>query len=739
VDGFLQGLQREHRRFSTRPLRIFIDRDEIDVMDDWRRKILGSLRDSLLFVAFLSPDYFRSRYCRWEWQAWLEHERQRFVFGEGIAPIYFKKAPRFDNKEDDDPLAGWISDLRRRNYFDLRPFVSRGVAVFEEEDLRLRLEALDHSLAERIDRVGRSIEAPGHIRRRNPRFVGRVDELAKLREMLASRRVGIVTAVQGLGGVGKTSLVEEYAHAFAGEYPGGRWELDCSGRRNLAEALASLSSQFGLELTPQELVDQNSQVARLLRELYDRSVRGAADWNSRPGRPKDVPPVVPTCLLIFDNVDAPALLDDAALATLPEAAWLHVLATTRREPSAFGGESDKRSFLRLDVLDEDSAVALIAHHQLNGNFENDAEQEAAREIVHRLDGFTLAVEAVAVYLGFHAPVPGCPSQDSGISCAAFLKRLQAEGVDAPDRIALEPGVTARITHHEKSFRATLSPTLEELRAVESYVLAIASILPADSIALPWLRIVAAERFPELGAEPPPGYPAEWVALERKLIGLRLFRASAEPHVVRMHRMVHELVTERCADVRESAFAQLLGFAEGRALAFSENPPIDGLWEYQPLVACAIQWLQDKHLRALRLADRVASLANARWHFEVLDKLARVLYQLGKKQEALLLLEEAAKKASVYEAGMEGIVFEGSTGPSKEKIIMNRYEALLNEVGLSPEERELRLRSYQKFAEDIFAKIGNSRLRSHLPSSETAVSGVPRMGLRERLRRWFRRS
>ncbi len=58
----------DHRRFSTEPLRIFFDTAEIRDMDDWRHRILGGLRSSKVLLVCLSPNYFASAYCRWEWE-----------------------------------------------------------------------------------------------------------------------------------------------------------------------------------------------------------------------------------------------------------------------------------------------------------------------------------------------------------------------------------------------------------------------------------------------------------------------------------------------------------------------------------------------------------------------------------------------------------------------------------------------------------------------------------------------
>ena len=57
----------------------------------------------------------------------------------------------------------------------------------------------------------------------NPHFIGRTANLRMLREnFVTPGHIGVVTAVNGVGGLGKTALAIEYAHAFADEYGGGR-------------------------------------------------------------------------------------------------------------------------------------------------------------------------------------------------------------------------------------------------------------------------------------------------------------------------------------------------------------------------------------------------------------------------------------------------------------------------------------------------------------------------------------
>ena len=97
------------------------------------------------------------------------------------------------------------------------------------------MKKLGASLHERLGRARRAEQAPGNLERQNPYFVGRGKELRDLHEKLGVGTIGVVTAVHGLGGIGKTELAVSYAHAFADCYPAGLQDLQvASSRRSLA-------------------------------------------------------------------------------------------------------------------------------------------------------------------------------------------------------------------------------------------------------------------------------------------------------------------------------------------------------------------------------------------------------------------------------------------------------------------------------------------------------------------------
>src|SRR6185295_575387 len=104
-----------------------------------------------------------------------------------------------------------------------------------------------------------------------------------------------------------------------------------------------------------------------------------------------------------------------------------------------------------------------------------------------------------------------------------------------------------LRHGEKRLSATLQPTLERLSESERLALSYAALLPADQVALPWIRAVAAEQFPELGQDAEPGHPDPWQNVLRRLFSLRLWQATGvvdddgQPLVTRMHCLLQELM------------------------------------------------------------------------------------------------------------------------------------------------------------------------------------------------------
>ena len=504
----------DQRRYSTERLRIFFDTDEIKDMDDWRHRILGGLRSSKILLVCLSPNYFKSQPCQWEWEEYHRRQTHQLIGTDSVATVYFIEVPGSDEQENAKRLA----ELMRGNFTDLRPWFPAGPRMIQEEEVKRRIDALGLSLYERIERARRARSVPGNVRRTNPFFVGRREELRRLHEQLGVGSIGVVTAVHGLGGQGKTELAYHYANGYADCYSAGLWSLGAEGKKELLPLLGELAflPQFGYTPSDPEKADANRLGQAVLVELQKRCAN-----LSEPERQRGA------ALIILDNVSEPELLSAAQLAALPHPAnWLRLAATTRLGPERLAMSGKQLATVAVDSLNEDDALILIRDHQPDQSFPSAAEETAAREIARELGGFTLAIEQAAVHLGLNAEHE-LPS--------AFLKRLRAEGLPSVDDLPKDADVAAQILHQQKQLgpilRATLEPLVNELPAAKT-ALQFAALLPPDSVPWRWLRALTHRHHPELGET-----MMGWDKIKRRLEGMRLLTGGNTPQIARMHRLL----------------------------------------------------------------------------------------------------------------------------------------------------------------------------------------------------------
>ena len=162
ISAFIDELLAEHAKFSGgRMLVPFFDQHDIRVMDDWRRRIEGGLAALRLFLAFISPNYFASEWCRREWRTWIDHEIAKHILSDGAAPIYIVEVPGLASGLDDQKVARKIAELCQldpphdpfledagpiirnvatRQYEQVQPFYRAGLDALRQDDLRAMLQ-----------------------------------------------------------------------------------------------------------------------------------------------------------------------------------------------------------------------------------------------------------------------------------------------------------------------------------------------------------------------------------------------------------------------------------------------------------------------------------------------------------------------------------------------------------------------------------------------------------------------
>ncbi|MGW0810073.1 tetratricopeptide repeat protein [Nonomuraea sp. NPDC002799] len=215
---------------------------------------------------------------------------------------------------------------------------------------------------------------PVHLPPRPPRLLGREEVVAGLRERLTAVTVSpCAVAVHGLGGVGKSCLVLEYAYRHQRDY---RlvWHFTAEDPAVLSAAFARLAALLG----SRGVADAADPVDQVHAALAART----EPW-----------------LLIFDN--APEI--DLLRPFMPPAGPGHVLITSR------SGSWPREQALELPVLEPDPAVALVLARSGRDD------RVAAAALAVELGALPLALEQAAAYMA-----------EAGLTVAEYLDLLHGQ-------------------------------------------------------------------------------------------------------------------------------------------------------------------------------------------------------------------------------------------------------------------------------------------------------------------------
>jgi tetratricopeptide (TPR) repeat protein/transcriptional regulator with XRE-family HTH domain len=209
------------------------------------------------------------------------------------------------------------------------------------------------------DGVPRQLPAPP------PGFTGRVAELADLHGVRDAATV-VITAIDGMAGIGKTALAVHAAHRLARHYPDGQLFLDLHG---YTEGVAPVEPGDALERVLRALGVPGAQIPD---GLEDR----AALYRSRLADRK--------MLVVLDN----AASEEQVAPLLPGAAGCLVVVTTRRRLVGL----DHTRTLSLDVLPQPDAIELFAR---TAAVDDDA---SVAEVVELCGRLPLAIRIAAARL-----------------------------------------------------------------------------------------------------------------------------------------------------------------------------------------------------------------------------------------------------------------------------------------------------------------------------------------------------
>ena len=514
VEQLVEALRREAREVLDDGFEVFFDRHDLRTREEWRTQLAWAVREAEVLMACVSTPYFESDFCLWEFQEY-EVKPTGPDTGEGLVPVLLE-----DTSEQDQPdqeHRAWHARVTKIQGQDLKDVFTRDAAP-TLEGAESRIRDLGDDLYQQRQNRRRWEGGVGNLARGTSRFVGRRQELSRLGEVLASSStIGVVTAVRGLGGIGKTELVRHYGNQHRGHYAGGIWQIPAEGAREMLPLLARLAPDLPGLLLPEEASGNPELTGRhVLMELRRQAVDSHV-------------------LLILDNVSEPALLTDPQVGVLPQDSDMHVAVTTRLGTEDFAGSSRLKQ-IHLQGLSIRESVSLLQAFQPSSSgghradFRSEDDRAAAEELAELLDGFTLAVEQAGVYLSTH---PEDTVRD-------YLNHLRSQNLTASDAM-LDDDSKTRIEHREKLLSVILDQSLTDLEHTlpgSLRVLRLAAVMPPDTIPWPWLETLIKRTKPEVFEPTPQFLKGRWTRIRRTLEGRDLITEGRHPGATgRMHRLV----------------------------------------------------------------------------------------------------------------------------------------------------------------------------------------------------------
>ncbi|MBP5973938.1 tetratricopeptide repeat protein, partial [Brasilonema sp. CT11] len=206
-------------------------------------------------------------------------------------------------------------------------------------------------------------------------FVGRQHELCLLQELLQKPGAVAISAVSGMGGVGKTELATQYARQHEADYPGGICWLNARQSNLAAEIIQFAQLDMKLEVPQQDFRGKQLSLTEQVHWCWQ-------NWQPPEG----------LALVVLDDITDLGSCREF----LPTAHRFRVLMTTRLRNLDSNIEE-----ISLDVLSPEEALQLLT--KLVGERRVQKEEETAKQLCEWLGYLPLGLELVGRYLAKKPP------------------------------------------------------------------------------------------------------------------------------------------------------------------------------------------------------------------------------------------------------------------------------------------------------------------------------------------------
>jgi len=338
--------------------------------------------------------------------------------------------------------------------------------------------------------------------RRNPYFTGHENTLKNLHDTLtASNETGLPLAISGLGGIGKTQLVVEYAYKYSHLYQAILW-AGANSRAQLVSHIVVIADL--LDLPEKDALNQ-SKVIHAVKRWLDLHTH----W-----------------LFVLDDVDDLDMISEF----LPSGSNGHIVFTTRTQ--LVGTRATRIDIEKMDAATGATLLLRCAKKISPTALLDQAsppDREQASELSKEMDGLPLALDQAAAYI---------TSEGRQDGVAAYLALYRERRAD----LLKIRGTTGN--DHPMSVTTTFSLSFDK----------ISEFHPAAAALLQYCAFLFPESIPEelilnapdLGPDlqPVAADPIQFHNATEALLKYSLVRRVVDAYAFNMHRLVQAVLQDR---------------------------------------------------------------------------------------------------------------------------------------------------------------------------------------------------
>jgi nucleoside phosphorylase/tetratricopeptide (TPR) repeat protein len=285
---------------------------------------------------------------------------------------------------------------------------------------------------------------------RNPRFVGRQQQIRDLEDLIIHATSPNKVAIHGLGGIGKTQIALELAYRTREKLPEcSIFWIPCTSYESVQQAYVNIASALGiLDIEPAKIMEQVK--AHLSQE-------SAGQW-----------------LLIFDNADDMDMWFKGSATALPLKNIVprsengHVLFTSRNRKLAVRVASP--NVLSIPDVDHITAMKILENSLIEGSLLHD--KHAISALIEQLAFLPLAISQAAAYIN-----------ENGILLSDYLSLFKDREANATELLCEEFEDDARYDEIQNPVLTTWLISFQQIRNLNTlaanYLSFMACINPRD--------------------------------------------------------------------------------------------------------------------------------------------------------------------------------------------------------------------------------------------------------------------